>query len=452
MADPEHLAKLYEGVDSWCAWRDANPEVVPDLSDLDMENFNLVGINLRKAELHHSHLDDANLRDADLSEADLSDATLRRANLSDALLKNVSLRNANLNRADLFRVKMPHADLRNAKLKRVNIVEADLTNTNLSKANVSEADLFVVDLTGADLSEATLDHANFFVTNLSRTSLRDARLWRVAFHESVFAEADLTNANLWLTRLIRCDLSRAVVENTVVRDLQIHEMKGCPLPPSILRLDEKGDSVLFGYDARRFFEQPACLEIRLSLRLSDLEIACYQLHIVNLHKQEVAREVHFAGQRTEGSNTILCYQAPHYEEIYRSLTDLLAPFPRSQAIDWPATLSAISQDEREHIQPNWISDRRENLFAKWPFAEQLAASFLNYRNTFVSSVRHTGYGPHVRFSVNQDPLRSNLVMPAPLSEGARNFLIVPLSENADITVTEQNLLDRFDRHGQTGHE
>ncbi len=447
MADAEHVAKLYEGVDSWCAWRDANPETVPDLSDLDMEGFDLVGIDLRRANLHDSRLDEANLREADLSDADLSNATLRRAKLSDAILKSANLQGSNLNRADLFRVKMPHADLRNAKLKRVNVVEADLSNTKLSKANLSEADFFVVELVGADLSETILDHANFFVTNLSKTSMRDARLWGVAFHESLFAEADLTNASLWLTRLIRCDLSRAIVENTVVRDLRIHEIRGCPLPPSILRLDENGDSVLFGYEAHRFFEQPAYVEIQLSLHLSDLELACYQLHVVNLHKKNAATNAHFAGQRKEGSNTILCFQAPHYENIYRVLPDLLAPFPRSQAIDWQGTLAAVAESDKENIPSGWVSAEHEDPLTKWPFAERLAASFLNYRNAFVSTIRHAGYGPHIRFSVIQDHLRSNLVMPGGLSEGEQSFLVVPLNEKVDITISQQNVLDRFQRHG-----
>jgi hypothetical protein len=32
MANPEHVAKLNEGVQAWHAWRRNNPEVTPDLS------------------------------------------------------------------------------------------------------------------------------------------------------------------------------------------------------------------------------------------------------------------------------------------------------------------------------------------------------------------------------------------------------------------------------------
>ena len=33
MADPEHVAKLLEGVEAWNAWRIANKSIIPDLSD-----------------------------------------------------------------------------------------------------------------------------------------------------------------------------------------------------------------------------------------------------------------------------------------------------------------------------------------------------------------------------------------------------------------------------------
>jgi len=61
MANPEHLAKLQEGVETWNAWRAANPEVRPDLSETD-----LTSADLYWADLHLENLDGAKLCSAEL--------------------------------------------------------------------------------------------------------------------------------------------------------------------------------------------------------------------------------------------------------------------------------------------------------------------------------------------------------------------------------------------------
>ena len=66
MANPEHLAKLKEGVEPWNQWRELNPGIRPLLS---------------KAGLSGADFSRANLEGADLSGADLI-----RANVSGAIL------------------------------------------------------------------------------------------------------------------------------------------------------------------------------------------------------------------------------------------------------------------------------------------------------------------------------------------------------------------------------
>lgn len=104
-ADPivnqKHDDKLKEGVGAWNAWRDDNPEVVPDLS----------GAKLRKADLSGADLSGADLREASLEEANLEIAKLRKADLQEA-----SLRKADLFQADLFQADLSGANLREAKL------------------------------------------------------------------------------------------------------------------------------------------------------------------------------------------------------------------------------------------------------------------------------------------------------------------------------------------------
>jgi hypothetical protein len=84
MADPAHIAELMKGVDAWNAWRDANLEVDPDLSDANLRGRNLSGANLRGAHLREAGLSKANLSGADLSGANLFWACLNHADLTGA--------------------------------------------------------------------------------------------------------------------------------------------------------------------------------------------------------------------------------------------------------------------------------------------------------------------------------------------------------------------------------
>lgn len=71
MANPDHLSKLLESVETWNAWRHRQP-VKPNLS----------GANFTKADFTNAYLAEANLAEADLSGANLTGAKLWQAVLS----------------------------------------------------------------------------------------------------------------------------------------------------------------------------------------------------------------------------------------------------------------------------------------------------------------------------------------------------------------------------------
>jgi hypothetical protein len=85
MANEEHLAILRQGVAAWNAWRKANPDIRPDLSEVDLS-----GMHFSKAHLYGAYLKLANLSKTmfnrtDLFGADLTEVDLRNANLCQAL-------------------------------------------------------------------------------------------------------------------------------------------------------------------------------------------------------------------------------------------------------------------------------------------------------------------------------------------------------------------------------
>ncbi len=107
MANQEHLDILRQGVGIWNNWREVHFNVVPDLSNADLNGAdlfwtdlsgaNFIGANLNGVDFVHSDLSDANLTNADLREVVLMDINLRGANLSNStvgytLFGNLDLR------------------------------------------------------------------------------------------------------------------------------------------------------------------------------------------------------------------------------------------------------------------------------------------------------------------------------------------------------------------------
>ena len=172
MANPEHLAKLKEGVEAWNQWRKQNPDVEPDLSKVSipyktyLSRANLCGTDLSFAELPAANLANADLCGAKLNWARLREASLFFANLSEADLCGAYLDGAHLG----------WANLRGANLAGASFGHANLEKANLIGANLREAKLIWTDLRGANLGEADLSRANLSGATLVRTNLEEANL------------------------------------------------------------------------------------------------------------------------------------------------------------------------------------------------------------------------------------------------------------------------------------
>jgi hypothetical protein len=99
MADPEHLSKLKEGTVVWNRWREAHPDVEPDLRRADLRGLDLSGADLFQSDLSLADLSRADLKGAEFGGADLGAADLGRADLSGADLVGANLRGASLGEA-----------------------------------------------------------------------------------------------------------------------------------------------------------------------------------------------------------------------------------------------------------------------------------------------------------------------------------------------------------------
>jgi uncharacterized protein YjbI with pentapeptide repeats len=254
VANPEHLAKLHEGVDAWNQWRQSHPSIMPNLSGANFSGANLHGANLSKADLSKADLSkaellranlfranlfSANLRGVDLRGADLSEADLCKANLGEANLFKANLSEANLSEADLTQANLSEADLSKAYLSKAYLFRANLHGANLSKrdlggADFTEADLGGADLTEANLSKAYLGYANLHGTNLSAANLSGAELLQASLTSANLSRGNLSGATLTGATLSGANLSGADLSGADLRgatlvnsNLEGTDLSGC---------------------------------------------------------------------------------------------------------------------------------------------------------------------------------------------------------------------------------
>lgn len=187
MANPEHLEILKQGAEAWNGWREENPGLEPDLSEVELSPKTM----LPKANLSGTRLDGAKLPEARLKDADLQGA---------------SLVGAHLDGARLFRAKMMKADMRGASLKSANLNLADMRGARLTGANLEKAELERTCLTGADLQDACLRW-----TRLIGADVRTRRwYWRL---QSVRGHSPAVQPGGFYTDLRGADLNEANVSN-----------------------------------------------------------------------------------------------------------------------------------------------------------------------------------------------------------------------------------------------
>lgn len=166
MANPEHLAILNMGVETWNQWRKEHPEIAIDLSDVDLFRKTLIGVDLHEANLERAILMQANLSNANFSSANLSKANLIntrlvKASLSLATLHKTIFKGANLNYADLTGVNSDGGNFAYSRLCHANFLGANLKNVSFERA----------DLQFAKLINAQIERAYFSYTLLSGSRL-----------------------------------------------------------------------------------------------------------------------------------------------------------------------------------------------------------------------------------------------------------------------------------------
>lgn len=211
--NPDHRAILIEGVKSWNKWRDANPDVTPNLRGIE-----LPGRMLQNAELHGSLLHEADLTGANLSQSNLQDANLHKANLSNAVLEGAILKGSNLYGCNFIEADLNNAILRDCNLRGANLSYVNFSNANLRDVAFGPAIMKKVLLDKADLTNATLRGAILFGASIVEAELTDTKL-----NGANLCEANLSGAILRRTKLISANLNRADLSEANLRGTDLSQ-------------------------------------------------------------------------------------------------------------------------------------------------------------------------------------------------------------------------------------
>ncbi len=144
------------------------------LSDLSQQN--LIGSQLRFAQLQGANLSRIHLENADLTGSELQIVNLKLAQLQYAKLDNAQLQIANLYMAQLQEASLVLTQLQGANLNNAQLQGADLQQAHLEGASVSDANLEGAFLLGAKLRCTVLDYSQLQGANLIAAGLQGASL------------------------------------------------------------------------------------------------------------------------------------------------------------------------------------------------------------------------------------------------------------------------------------
>lgn len=189
-------------------------------SESDDQRLDLVGTDLRGANLRGSHLERANLSEthlegADLDEAHLDGAIFGGAHLVGAQLGGAHLKSASLGGAYLDGAVLEEADLQGAFLVMAHLDDAVLQEAHLEGADLGGASLDGADLIGAYLEGADLGDAKLYGADLREAYVGSAKLQGTHFHGADLSGAHLECANLEdATGLTREQLAEALTDES----------------------------------------------------------------------------------------------------------------------------------------------------------------------------------------------------------------------------------------------
>lgn len=216
-----HLTMLKKGVKTWNKWRQRNPDIIPQLSGIDLFDENC-------QDLSGYNLDQANLADVVGCSISFENASLIEANLEGAKFNNTVFSGANLMKANLENVELDDvwlfkADLTQANLRNIHLRSANLENTNMYMADLSHAKGVRVNLV-----QSFLKKANLSGVSLVNSILNDANLNEASLEKATLTDCSLYGVSLWGTKADGIKLNDIYISPETKKSLIVNDLELAP--------------------------------------------------------------------------------------------------------------------------------------------------------------------------------------------------------------------------------
>src|ERR1039457_4458253 len=340
MANPEHLAKLKEGVRAWNEWRETGSHLQPDPREANLSRAKLTGVNLNGVSLDGADFSGADLGGANLGGANLSEAKLSGANLSGAGPGVASLIEGDLRRADLHGACLDGAYLIGAYLIGAYLIGANLIEVNLSGASLVDASLGSANLSQANLIQANLSGASLDKSNVSGADVAGTKFAGTVALGTMWCDIDLSGA-VDLELISHLGPSSLDIDTLVQSKGRIPDafLRGCGVPEHIIAIQK---SLVENSSPIQFY---SCF---ISYSHKDDEF-CRRLHS---RMQQEGLRVWFAPEEMKGGKR-LHDQIDEAIRVYDKLLVVLSE--GSMGSEWVVT-EILKARKRER------SDRRQVLF------------------------------------------------------------------------------------------
>ncbi len=176
---------------------------------------------------------DAIQKKKDLTGADLSELDFQNINALGAQLRKTNLARANLSRSLLINPNFYKANLNGAAIHNTMIIGGDLVKTDFTTADLSEGGLIGSDANQANFQDTNLQGAGIFATNLENANLTDANLTNARFGAVNVSGADFSGAKTTGAKSYHVDWHKAKVPPS-------------PLPESLIKLPTWVLGILLG--------------------------------------------------------------------------------------------------------------------------------------------------------------------------------------------------------------
>lgn len=211
MAEADHIEIFKKGPEEWNAWRDTNPGIRPDLSDIDFEKdihtyksmydmpeftgFNLSYMNLNRITARNSFFIGCFFEGSDIHFADLcfsffqgcsfNGSSLAVTKIGSAEFHGCDFTNADLSYCSAEETNFSGSTFISTKLSNMSLVKTDFTDTTIDQVRVygvSAWDLVLegsrqsniyIEEEGSSITVPTIELAQFISLLVNNSKLRD---------------------------------------------------------------------------------------------------------------------------------------------------------------------------------------------------------------------------------------------------------------------------------------